>query len=421
MAKKKSKKDAKSARTVRADAGAITFSGLDDPRLLEVMRHGVDGLLRIDGNKALANMALYRCITIISQCIGMLPLNLMRNDESRAMQSGHEVSQLLKRKPNGWQTAYEFKTLLQGWVLQYGNGYARIVRNGHRILQLVPMHPERVTVEQKHDWSLGYKYTRPDGGVVELAARDVFHLRDFSDDGITGVSRIKLAKKALGIAFDSEEAASRVFKDGVMAGGAVSTPNALSDIAYGRIEESLQEKHAGASKAGKFLILEEGLKAEKWANTAVDAQLLENRNHQIEEIARLFGVPRPLLMMDDTSWGSGIGELGIFFVKYGLLPWFTLWEQSLQRCLLTDTEQDELMFKFNPGALLRGSLKDQADFFSKALGAGGTQPWMTQNEVRDVSDLPQSEEATADSLKNPMTQMKQQGKQSNEPDEPTAD
>ena len=105
MAKKKSKKDAKSARTVRADAGAITFSGLDDPRLLEVMRHGVDGLLRIDGNKALANMALYRCITIISQCIGMLPLNLMRNDESRAMQSAHEVSQLLKRKPNTWQTA----------------------------------------------------------------------------------------------------------------------------------------------------------------------------------------------------------------------------------------------------------------------------------------------------------------------------
>ena len=421
MAKKKTKKDAKGARTVKADAGAITFSGLDDPRMMEYIRNGISGVMRIDGNKALANMALFRCITLISQSIGMLPLNLMRNDDSRETQSEHPVSKLLKRKPNAWQSAYEFKTLLQGWVLQYGNGYARIIRVHNRILQLIPMHPERVAVEQNPDWTLVYKYTRADGGVVELPAQDVLHIRDFSDDGIIGVSRIKLAKKALGIAFDSEEAASRVFKDGVMAGGALSSPNELSDKAYNRLDQSLREKHSGAANAGKFLILEEGLKAEKWANSAVDAQLLENRNHQIEEIARLFGVPRPLLMMDDTSWGSGIGELGIFFVKYGLLPWFTLWEQALQRCLLTDKEQDQLMFKFNPGALLRGSLKDQADFFTKALGAGGTQPWMTQNEVRDVSDLPKSSDVTADSLRNPMTQMKQEGKQNNESDEPTAD
>ena len=106
MAKKKTKKDAKGARTVKADAGAITFSGLDDPRMMEYIRNGISGVMRIDGNKALANMALFRCITLISQSIGMLPLNLMRNDDSQETKSEHPVSKLLKRKPNAWQSSY---------------------------------------------------------------------------------------------------------------------------------------------------------------------------------------------------------------------------------------------------------------------------------------------------------------------------
>lgn len=410
MAKKKPKKSSNAAR-IQMDSSGLSFNGFDDPRLLEFIRNGVSGFTSVNGNKAMANMALFRCVTLISQCIGMLPLNLISNDDARQVQSAHPVHKLLKKKPNSWQTAFEFKTLLQSWVLQEGNAYARIIRSGKRVLQLIPMHPSSVEPVQQEDWSLIYKYTRKDGSVIELPASEVFHLRDFSNDGLVGVSRVKLAKKALNIAFDSEEAANRIFKDGVMAGGALSAPNALSDAAYNRLNDSLLDKHSGAKNAGKFLILEEGLKAEKWANTAVDAQLLQNRNHQIEEIARLFGVPRPLLMMDDTSWGSGISELGIFFVKYGLLPWFTLWEQAIERTFLTDQELDQLMFKFNPGALLRGSLKDQADFFSKALGAGGTQPWMTQNEVRDISDLPKSGDLDANSLRNPMTNKNQEVKQ----------
>lgn len=401
-------KKPKANTTPRADASGITVLRLDDPRALEYIRSGELAGISTN-NHALSNSALFRCVCLISQCIGMLPLNLMHNNEEREHATDNPIYSLLKRKPNNFQTAYEFKTLMQGWVLQYGNAYARIIWSMGKVKQLIPIHPQHIQVSQNDDWTMRYTYQRQDKQQIHFSNHEILHLRDFTDDGINGISRVKLAKRALNIAFDAETAASRMFTDGVMAGGALSTPNKLSDAAFANLEKSLQERHTGADNAGKFLILEEGLKAEKWSNSASDAQHIENRNHQIEEIARLFGVPRPLLMMDDTSWGSGIGELGIFFLKYGMLPWFTMWEQALSRSLLTEQEQSALTFKFNAGALLRGSLKDQAEFFAKALGSGGHGAWLTQNEVRSVSDLPKSTDPTADELR-----QAQQGK-NNEP------
>lgn len=409
-------KKAKNKSRPRADSGGLVFEGLNDPALLEFIRSGqISGGVGIDGRKALCNAALYRCITLISQSIGMLPLNVLHNDDGRETATEHPVWKLLKRQPNKFQTAYEFKSLLQSHVLQYGNAYARIIRSRGQVIQLVPIHPMAVQVKQRDDWSVHYVVTRKDGGLLDFEADEILHLRDLTDDGLEGMSRVKLAKRALGIAFDAEDAASRIFSEGVMAGGYLATDKALSDKAYNQLQESLQKRYSGKANAGRFMILEEGLKAEKWGNTASDAQHIENRNHQIEEIARMFGVPRPLLMMDDTSWGSGISELGVFFLKYGLLPWFTMWEQALTRSLLTPAEQDRLIFKFNAGALLRGSLENQAEFFAKALGSGGHGAWMTQNEVREISDLPRSTDKSADTLR-----QAQQGK-NNESEKSAAD
>lgn len=409
-------KKSKNKSRPRADSGGLVFEGLNDPALLEFIRSGqISGGVGIDGRQALCNAALYRCITLISQSIGMLPLNVLHNDDGRETATEHPVWKLLKRQPNKFQTAYEFKSLMQSHVLQYGNAYARIIRSRGQVIQLVPIHPMSVQVKQRDDWSVHYVVTRKDGCLLDFEAEEILHLRDLTDDGLEGMSRVKLAKRALGIAFDAEDAASRIFSEGVMAGGYLATDKALSDKAYNQLQESLQKRYSGKANAGRFMILEEGLKAEKWGNTASDAQHIENRNHQIEEIARMFGVPRPLLMMDDTSWGSGISELGVFFLKYGLLPWFTMWEQALTRSLLTPAEQDRLIFKFNAGALLRGSLENQAEFFAKALGSGGHGAWMTQNEVREISDLPKSTDKSADTLR-----QAQQGK-NNEPEKTAAD
>lgn len=392
----------------QAAAGQL-FTSLNDPDLLTFMRGSeVASGTYVSAYKSLQNMAILRCVTLISESIGMLPLNLIRQGDEKAYAVDHPLYKILKRRPNNWQTAYEFKSLLQVHVLLYGNAYARVIRSMGRIIRLVPMHPDRVQPIQNDDWSMTYRFTRKDGGTIDLAASDVFHLRDMSEDGIVGLSRVRLAREAIGIALQAERAAARLFKNGVMAGGALSSPNALTDTAYQRLQDSMDAK-TGVSEAHKWLILEEGLKAEQWANTAVDAQHLENRNHQIEEIARAFGVPRPLLMMDDTSWGSGVEQLAIFFVQYSLQHWFKVWEEGVGR-LLSDEDQEILYAKFNERALLRGTLKDQAEFFTKALGSGGHQPWMAANEVRELQELPKSTDPNADKLESPLTR-----KTSNEP------
>ena len=171
-----------------------------------------------------------------------------------------------------------------------------------------------------------------------------------------------------------------------MAGGAIQYPTVLGDEAYGRLRDSMNEDHSGADNAGEWFILEEGGVANPFT-TAKDAQSDEMRKRQVEEVARFTDVPRPLLMMDETAWGTGIEQLGLLFITYCLLGWFVAWEQAIERSCFTVAEQDadELYVKFNEGALLRGSLKDQAEFYSKALGNNGA--WMVPNEVRGSFEL----------------------------------
>ncbi len=410
------RKDKPEAQSRPFAAAGQHFDSLSDPDLLEFMRSGSasESGAYVNATTALQNMALLRCVTLISESIGMLPLNLLERGDDKRHAREHHVYKLLKDKPNNWQTPYEFKSQIQMQALLHGNGYARCIRSRGQIIRLIPMESKLVEPEQDDQWNLTYKYTRKDGGQIILPASDVFHLRDLSEDGITGLSRVKLAREAIGIALQAEKAAARLFKNGVMAGGALSHPEKLSDDAFRRLQESIDSK-SGAQNAHKWMVLEEGLKAEKWANSAIDAQHIENRNHQIEEIARAMGVPRPLLMMDDTSWGSGIEQLGIFFIQYALQHWFTAWEQAIARTMLTDADRATLHAKFNEHALLRGTLKDQSDFFTKALGSGGHASWMRQNEVREALDMPRANDAGADTLYGPASLQRT----SNEPIETT--
>ncbi|MBX3494562.1 MAG: phage portal protein, partial [Parvibaculum sp.] len=278
-------------------------------------------------------------------------------------------------------------------ALLKGNGYALVVRSTDirtgrpKISQLVPLDPDRVHPRQLDDWSVVYKYQPAHGAAREYKSRDILHLRGLSLDGIRGISLVKQAAESIGLALAAELAAGRLFKNGSFVGGALTHPAQLSDDAFERLKSSLAEKE-GAENAGKNLILEEGMKYEPYAQNARDAQLADIRKMQVEEIGRITGVPRPLLMVDETSWGSGIEALGRFFVQFALGPWFEAWQQAIERTLLDEDEEDRYSAKFNAGALLRGSIKDQAEFFAKALGTGGSQGFMIANEVRDMLDMP---------------------------------
>ncbi|MCI1002841.1 phage portal protein [Ochrobactrum sp. C6C9] len=384
------------------------FDGLDDPRLAAFLGGGAETAsgMAVTPKAALFNTTVFRCVDLISGSIGMLPFYLMYKDGKGRLHPAddHTLFDVLLTQPNNWQTAYEFRRQLQSHALTYGNAYARIVRSGRRVVALQPLHPTNVTVEQKDDLTVIYKVVLKGGRYVELPQSEVFHLRDMTDDGVIGLSRVQQAKEAIGLAMQTEKAAARLFKNGTMVGGALTHPGKLGDDEFENLDTSLKDKFSGAENAHKWLILEEGMKAEPFSQTARDSQQIETRNHQIEEVARAFGVPRPLLMMDDTSWGSGIETLGQFFVRYGLAPWFIAWEQAVSRCLLTREERRSYQADFDERELLRGSIKDQAEFLAKALASGGSRPWMSQNEARDYVGLSQSDDPDADSLKNPMTQ-----------------
>lgn len=368
----------------RASAEGITFQGLDDPALLEFIRSGQ----LTSANRMVRNMAALRSLSLISNGLGMLPISLYESGSEKKVMREHAAHKLIRVKPNPWQTPMEFKSQMQLLMETEGNAYARIIRSGSRPIHLIPFEKGRVQAKLGSNYRMQYTCTTENGGQLTLDQEEILHIREISFDGVLGLSKRQLSEEVFELAASAQRAASNVFKTGVMAGGAIEVPNALSDQAYNRMKESLADEYSGAENVNKWMIAEEGAKANRFSSNAKDAQQIENRNHQIEEVARLYGVPRPLLMMDDTSWGSGIEQLAIFFVQFTMAPRFVCWEQALARSLLTDRERETLYFKTNERALLRGTLKDQADYFAKALGAGGHQGWHHVNEVRDLLDYP---------------------------------
>ena len=403
------KPEAQSRPRAEAPSG-ITFSGLDDPALLEFIRSGRGGA----EDKMLRNTAALRCLTLLCNGLGMLPLNLYHDGSDKRKATDHPAHKLVRVKPNPYQTPMEFKSQMELLLETEGNAYARVIRSGGRPIHLIPFEKGRVTGKLGPGWRMQYQCATENGGQITLEQDEILHIRDLSLDGIEGMSRRKLAAEVFELAAGAQRAASNVFRTGVMAGGAIEVPTALSEQAYQRMKQSMDEDYSGAENANKWMIAEEGATAKPFASTARDGQQIENRNHQIEEVARLYGVPRPLLMMDDTSWGSGIEQLGIFFVQYTLASRMQAWEEALARTLLSDRERESLFFKFNVRALLRGTLKDQSDYFAKALGAGGHQPWHSADEVRELLDYPATNLPHATQIGQPSGK-----KESNEPTKTT--
>ena len=167
-----------------------------------------------------------------------------------------------------------------------------------------------------------------------------------------------------------------------MAKGMLAVDGTLSDKAFERLKEDIKE-FEGPDAAGRLMLGEQGMKYLDFGMSGRDAQTQESRAHSIEEVARVFGVPRPLLMMDDTSWGSGIEQLATLFVRFGLAPSLFAWEQSFRRVLLTKSEKRTMDIDIDERLLLRGSLKDQAEFFAKASGSGGHKAWLHRDEIRN--------------------------------------
>lgn len=383
---------ASSAPTGPRVRSQVDYAELTGPGYEGFLRNGETAAgVAVTAESAMRVAAVYRCVSIIAGAIGGLSWRLMREADGRREQvSEHPVAKLFRRRPNRWQSWFDFMSMLEAHKLLRGNGYAFKVISGSRVIGLIPLHPDRTNPIQLPDTTLVYEYIRPTGEKVVFRQDEVLHVRDLSWDGIKGLSRLAMMREAVGLAVQAERYGARLFKNDTALGSAFKMPEgkSLSDEAYARLKASLDE-NTGADNAHKNILLEEGLDFVRLGLTSQDAQFIEGRRFQRSDIFMFFGVP-PFLAGDtekSTSWGTGLEQQGGGFRMYTLQSEINAWKGSVKRDLLTEDEGEELQPDLDASDYQQATVKDQSDADAKALGAGGHQPWKTVNEVRKARGL----------------------------------
>jgi len=335
---------------------------------------------------ALRVAAVYGSVRIRSGTVANMPLGLKRKVDSRTRQDATDnpLQAVLARRPNRWMTASSFRRMLECHVLLRGAGFALIVRNFRgEVIELIPLHPDRVKVEQRADLSLVYRYRRKDGGEQTFQQSDVFHLIGPTFDGITGLSILSYARETIGLATAIQQHGSSFFENGTSLGAVLKHPGKLGNEGVETLKDSL-DNYRGSENANKTLVLEEGMSFERIGMSAVDAQFVEAIKATRTDIAMFFGVP-PFMLGDtekSTSWGSGLEQQAQGYVAYTAEDSLTAWEQTIDRDLIPANEPD-LFARFNRAALVRGDIKTR--YGAYAIGRNGG--WLSANDIRANEDL----------------------------------
>ena len=345
----------------------------------------------VNERSAMQMTAVYACVRILSESIAGLPLHMYRYEEDGSKKKAveHPLYHLLHDEPNPEMTSFIFRETLMSHLLLWGNAYAQIIRNGKGdIIALYPLMPNRMKVERDSKGQLYYEYQtmKEDaptmkGAVYQLYPNEVLHVPGLGFDGLVGYSPIAMAKNAIGLAIAAEEYGSKFYANGAAPSGVLEHPNVLKDPA--KVRDSWNAAFGGSSNAHRVAVLEEGMKYTPISISPNEAQFLETRKFQINEIARIFRVPPHMVGDLEKSSFSNIEQQSLEFVKYTLNPWVCRWEQALQRALLDDDEKGKYFFRFNVEGLLRGDYQSRMNGYATARQNG----WMSANDIRELENL----------------------------------
>ncbi len=339
-------------------------------------------------DKALQLSAVWSCVRLLSETIATLPVGFYeKTDDGREAASSHPLYELLHNQPNADMTAVEFWEVIMASLLLWGNAYAEIDRTGKRITALVPLRPERMKVELNNSGAPVYTYRDwPGGKIRNINERDVMHIRAFSTNGIMGLSPVSYARQTLGLAMATDEASAKVFKNGMRPSGVLSMEQILKKDQRAEVRDSLAEQFGGSMNTGKMMVLEAGMKFQPVTMNPEDAQMLQTRAFNIEEICRWFRVWPGLIghnAQGQTMWGSGVEQMLIGFLTFSLRPWLTRIEQAIRRNLLAPGERNRYFAEFSIEGLLRADSAARAAFYSTMTQNG----IMTRNEARKKENL----------------------------------
>lgn len=335
--------------------------------------------------------AVNACVRVLSEALASLPLHMYRYTDNGGKEKAtdHPLYALLHDEPNTEMTSFTFRETLMCHLLLWGNAYAQIIRNGKgEIIGLYPLMPNKMTVDRDEFGNLYYEYRRTQedapttqGSVVILKQSDVWHIPGLGFDGLIGYSPIAMAKNAIGMAVACEEYGARFFANGAAPGGVLEHPSVVKDPE--RLRKSWNAVYQGSSNSHRIAVLEEGVKYQPIGISPEQAQFLDTRKFQINEIARLFRVPPHMVGDLEKSSFSNIEQQSLEFVKYTLDPWVVRFEQSMHRALLTEEEKKQYFFKFNVDGLLRGDYQSRMNGYA----IGRQNGWMSANDIRELENL----------------------------------
>lgn len=335
--------------------------------------------------------AVYCCVRVLAEAVAGLPLITYRygKNGTKTRATDHPLYLILHDEPNPEMTSFSFRETLMTHLLLYGNAFAQIIRNGKgEVVALYPLMPDRMKVDRDEHGHIYYEYMKQQDeaatmktGTVILSPEDVLHIPGLGFDGLVGYSPIAMAKNAIGMASACEEYGASFFANGASPGAVLEHPGVLKDPE--KVRTAWQEAYGGPHKANRVAVLEEGMKFTPISINPQEAQFLETRKFQIEEIARIFRVPLHLIGDLDHATFSNIEEQSLEYVQYTLQPWLIRWEQAIQRSLFTPEEKKTMFCRFNVDGLLRGNYQSRMQGYSIGIANG----FMSVNDVRALEQM----------------------------------
>lgn len=346
----------------------------------------------VNERTAMQTTAVYACVRILAEAVASLPLHVYeyQDDGGKKLVHDHPLYYLLHDEPNPEMTSFVFRETLMSHLLIWGNAYAQIIRDGAgRVLGLYPLLPDKMDVQRDDRGNIYYAYSRnsdenpmfKEYGDIRLKAEDVLHIPGLGFDGLIGYSPIAMAKNAVGMTLACEEYGASFFANGANPGGVLEHPGVLKDPS--KVRESWNSVYRGVNNAHKIAVLEEGMKYQQIGIPPEEAQFLETRKFQINEIARLYRIPPHMIGDLDKSSFSNIEQQSLEFVKYTLDPWVIRWEQSLQRSLLLPGEKGKYFIKLNVDGLLRGDYQSRMNGYA----VGRQNGWFSANDIREMENM----------------------------------
>jgi len=375
------------------------FHGRQPPRNDAVISGGMPVYFGMSGagknvtqRSAMQMTAVYACVRILSEAVASLPLHVYRYEENGNKRRAYDsrLYRILHDEPNPEMSSFVFRETLMTHLCLWGNAYAQIIRDPYgRVTALYPLMPDRMTVmRDDKTGNIYYLYTRSYEDKqttppyqVRLEKRDVFHIPGLGFDGLVGYSPIAMAKNSVGLAIAAEEYGGKFYQNGATPSGVLMHPGNLKDPA--RVRDAWNAAFKGSENAGKVAVLEEGMKYSSISINPSEAQFLETRKFQIDEIARIFRIPPHMVGDLEKSSFSNIEQQSLEFVQYTLRPWLVRWEQAISRSLLTDEEKIDTFARFNVDGLLRGDYASRMQGYATARQNG----WMSANDIRELEDL----------------------------------